>query len=64
MTNIRGYDHVVVIRPALATCNESRRKSLTQMRWLKHAPKRVGNHSLNNGVSWPDGDPQSLRDSV
>lgn len=36
----------------------------TKMRWLKRAPKRVGNDSLNNGVTWPDGDPQSLRDSV
>lgn len=30
----------------------------------KHAPKRVGHGSRNNGASWPDGDPQSLRDSV
>lgn len=30
----------------------------------KHAPERVGNSRLNNGVSRPDGDSQSLRDSV
>lgn len=49
----------------LAACNEARRVRRSQIkRRLTHAPKRVGNLSLNNGVSWPDGDPQSLRDSV
>ena len=45
-------------------CCDIRRVRLTQKNgWLKHAPKRAGNRSLNNGASRPDGDPQSLRDS-
>lgn len=28
--------------------------------WWTHAPKRIGNDSLNIGISSPDGDSQSL----
>lgn len=63
---LRLYIRVVVISGGLLLlvmrlggC-ASRKNALVK----KHAPKRVGHGSLNNGASWPDGDPQSLRDSV
>lgn len=38
-----------VMRRALATCDEALRVRLAQkLLWLKNAPKRVGNFSLNN----------------
>lgn len=62
----RRHIHVVVISGELLPLVMRRRgcASHKKMRWLQHAPTRVGNYSLNNGVTWPDGDPQSLRDCV